>query len=168
MKRSSAGDMGKNLNVSDPWSEHPVLPSPARPAPAGYTSSSATNRAALGMYARLHEVCRATLGGDGHECTLDALSSLAATVLKLPDRDTARQVYEQRRTMPGARAATADAAENLAATEDDPGQIIELLTEAYRTRLDAQGPGHPRTARSPGILLVELLRHAGAAPPGSA
>ena len=70
--------------------------------------------------------------------------------------------------MPGAQVATADAAENLAATEDDPNRVIELLTEAYRTRLDAQGPGHPRTARSLRILLVELLRHADAAPPGSA
>lgn len=107
-----------------------------------------------------------------HERTLDALSSLAATVLKLPDRDTVRQlyrqVYERRRPMPGAQAATADAAENLAVTEDDPNRVIELLTEAYRTRLDAQGPGHPRAPRSLRILLVELLRHADTASPGSA
>lgn len=126
---------------------------------------------ALRLKKQVHAALQA-VHGDGHERTLDALSSMAATVLKLPDRDTARQlyrqVYEQRRTMPGASVATADAAENLAATEDDPGQIIELLTEAYRTRLDAQGPGHPRTARSLRILLVELLRHVGAAPPGSA
>ncbi len=135
------------------------------------TGQCGATQEALRLKTQVHAALR-SVHGDTHERTLDALSSLAATVLKLPDHDTARQlyrqVYERRRTMPGARVATADAAENLAATEDDADRIIELLTEAYRTRLDAQSPGHPRTARSLRILLVELLRHIGAAPTGSA
>jgi tetratricopeptide (TPR) repeat protein len=135
------------------------------------TGRCGATQEALWIKERVYATLR-SVHGDTHERTLDALSSLAATVLKLPDHDTARrlyrQVHEQRRTMPGPRAAAADAAENLAATEVDLDRIVELLTEAYRTRLDAQGPGHPRTARSLRILLVELLRHAGAAPPGSA
>jgi hypothetical protein len=107
--------------------------------------------------------------GDAHDRTLDALGSLAVTTLELPDRGSARrmfrQVYEQRHTVPAARAATADAAANLAATEDDPGEVIRLLTEAYRIRVVAQRPGHRRTLRSLRSLLIAHLRDLGEAPP---
>jgi tetratricopeptide (TPR) repeat protein len=107
--------------------------------------------------------------GDAHERTLDALGSLAVTTLELPDRDGARrmfrQVYEQRRATPAARAATADAAANLAATEDEPGLVLRLLTEAYQIRVAAQGPPHPRSLRSLRSLLIEHLRGLGEAPP---
>jgi hypothetical protein len=108
--------------------------------------------------------------GDAHERTLEALGSLAATTLRLPDRDRARrlfrQVYERRSTAPAAaRAAIADAATNLAAAEDDPALVLRLLTEAYQLRVAAQGPAHPRTLRSLRSLLIEHLRGLEEAPP---
>jgi Tetratricopeptide repeat len=103
--------------------------------------------------------------GDEHPLTLDALNNLAATVLRLPDREAARhmfqQVYQERRRLLGARAATADAAENLAVTVDGPEHVSELLTDAYRIRLRAQGPPHPATERTLRRLLTTLLRQAG-------
>ena len=109
--------------------------------------------------------------GDAHERTLDALGSLAVTTLELPERESARrmfrQVYEQRRTVSVARAATADAATNLAVTEDDPGEVVRLLTEAYRIRVAAQRPGHQRTLRSLRSLLIAHLRDMGEASPDS-
>ncbi|MCZ7424142.1 toll/interleukin-1 receptor domain-containing protein [Micromonospora sp. WMMA1949] len=123
---------------------------------------------ALRLKTQVYEAVR-SMHGDAHERTLDALGSLAVTTLELPDRDGARrmfrQVYEQRRTAPAARAATADAAANLAAVEDDPARALRLLTEAYQIRVAAQGPAHPRSLRSLRSLLIEHLRGLGEAPP---
>ena len=115
--------------------------------------------AALQLKQRVHETRRSTLG-EAHERTLESLSSLAATMLALQRHDTARrmyrQVYEHRHRLPGAVAA--DAADNLAAAEDDSELVAQLRSEAYGIRLAVQGPGHPRTLRSLRLLLGELLR----------
>jgi len=132
------------------------------------TGRGGDRREALRLKTDVYDAVR-SVHGDTHERTLDTHSSLAVTMLELSDRDGARrifrQVYDQRRTSPVARAATADAAANLAAAEDDPGLVLALLTEAYRIRVAAQGPAHPRTRGALRSLLIGQLRGLGEAPP---
>lgn len=125
---------------------------------------------ALGLKKDVYDAVR-SVHGDDHERTLDAYESLAVTMLELSDRDGARrifrQVYEQHRAAPVARAATAAAAENSAAAEDDPDLVLRLLAEAYRIRVDVQGPAHPRTRRSLRSLLIGRVRGLDEAPLGA-
>ncbi|GAB3967030.1 hypothetical protein GCM10027615_15640 [Plantactinospora veratri] len=92
---------------------------------------------ALRLKTQVYDAVR-SVHGEAHERVLDALSSLAVAMLESGDRVGARrlfrQVYELHRTAPAARAATADAAANLAAAEDDPVRVLRLLTEAYQIR----------------------------------
>ncbi|MFE2070599.1 tetratricopeptide repeat protein [Streptomyces sp. NPDC059467] len=129
-----------------------------------------------GDHAEAHEIKTGlyrtfrSLYGEDHPRTLDALNNLAATALQLSDLTGARRmfrtVHRTRRRVLGPLPHTADAAENLAAVVEDPGEAADLLTEAYRIRLHTQGPPHPATLRTLRRLLASLLARDGEqAPP---
>ncbi|MFC8428079.1 tetratricopeptide repeat protein [Streptomyces sp. NPDC057253] len=99
--------------------------------------------------------------GEEHDRTLDALTNLAATTLQLADTAGARQmldtVHRTRRRLRASRTRIADAAENLAVVADDPREAVGLLTDAYRSRLRAQGPAHPAATKALHRLLAMLI-----------
>jgi hypothetical protein len=69
------------------------------------------------------------------------------------------ELVDTRRETNGRSVDTAAALENLASVTEEPSERVELLEEAYRIRLAVQGPAHPATRRSLGVLLGALMPH---------
>ncbi|KUO11277.1 tetratricopeptide repeat protein [Streptomyces sp. DSM 15324] len=97
--------------------------------------------------------------GERDPRTLDALHNLAAGTAALGHRSTAHdlllEVTASRRDVLGANHVdTLTSQEGAAVTSGSRDEALGLLRDAYRVRLDVQGPAHPDAARTL-IMLLE-------------